>query len=215
MLKIAPSILSANLSDIKNEVKLVDKAGAEMIHVDIMDGHYVNNITFGPNIVRAIRPFTKKKIDVHLMISPVSYFVNDFINAGADIISFHPEADPHPIKTLEKIKNLNCKCGIAIHPKFDVFKFKKYFSIVDNVIIMTVVPGFSGQKFLKKQLKQIKLLNNYRIEKKFKFEIEVDGGINNQNSILCKNNGANIIVAGSYIYNQSQNKYKKLINSLR
>ena len=215
MIKIAPSILAANLVDIKEEVELVDKSGAEYIHIDIMDGHYVPNITFGPNIVKSLRPITKKILDVHLMISPVANYIDDFINAGADIISFHPEADQNSKEIIQIIKSNNCKAGIAIHPKINISEIIQYLNHIDLVVVMTVVPGFGGQKFMETELIKIKELKKIKNEKKLNFEIEIDGGINNQTAKICKESGADVLVAGSYIFSKDEKEYKNMIDSLR
>ena len=215
MIKIAPSILAANLIDIKDEVKSVDTDGAEYIHIDIMDGHYVPNITFGPNIVKSLRPITKKVLDVHLMITPVAKYIDNFINAGADIISFHPDADEASLDIIRHIKSSNCKAGIAIHPDIKISEITQYLEIVDLVVVMTVIPGFGGQKFMESEVTKIIELKKIKDNKKLSFEIEIDGGINKESAEICKKNGANVLVAGSYIFSNTKENYKNMIESLR
>jgi len=215
MIKIAPSILAADLMNMKEEIELIDTYGAEYIHIDVMDGQYVENIAFGPNIVKSLRPITKKILDVHLMITPVAKYIDAFIKAGADIISFHPDADKNSKDIIKQIKSNNCKVGIAVHPKIKISDIEIFLDDIDCVIVMTVVPGFGGQKFMHSEVKKITELDNIKKQKNLKFEIEVDGGINHETGKICRDKNANILVAGSYIFSSGKNNYKKMINSLR
>ena len=215
MIKIAPSILAADIMNMKEEIELVDKNGAEYIHIDVMDGHYVDNIAFGPNMVKSLRPFTKKVLDVHLMITPVAKYIDAFIEAGADIISFHPDADKNTQDIIKQIKSNNCKVGIAVHPKIKISDIEIFLDDIDCVIVMTVVPGFGGQKFMHSEVKKITELDNIKKQKSHKFEIEVDGGINHETGKICRDKNANVLIAGSYIFSSGKENYKKMINSLR
>ena len=215
MIKIAPSILAADLMNMKEEIELVDNYGAEYIHIDVMDGQYVENIAFGPNIVKSLRPITKKILDVHLMITPVAKYIDSFIKAGADIISFHPDADKNTQDIIKQIKSNNCKVGIAVHPKINISDIEIFLDDIDCVIVMTVVPGFGGQKFMHSEVKKITELDYIKKQKNLKFEIEVDGGINYETGKICRDKNANVLVAGSYIFSSGKENYKKMINSLR
>jgi len=215
MIKIAPSILAADLMNMKEEIQLVDNYGAEYIHIDVMDGHYVENIAFGPNIVKSLRPVTKKILDVHLMITQVSKYIDAFIKAGADIVSFHPDADKNSKDIIKQIKSNDCKVGIAVHPKINISDIEIFLDYIDSVIVMTVIPGFGGQKFMHSEVNKIIELNNIKKQKNLKFEIEVDGGINHETGKICRDKNANVLVAGSYIFSSGKENYKKMINSLR
>jgi len=213
MVKIAPSLLSADFSCLGKEVDDVTEAGADLIHFDVMDGHFVPNLTFGPMVLAAIRKYSPLPFEAHLMITEPEKYWKNFADSGADIIGVHIECEINHRELIEEIKKYGKKVCIVINPPTPVEKIYPFLEIVDEVLIMTVNPGFGGQKFIQEVVSKIKKLSRIKKEKGLEFDIEVDGGINNQTIKIVKEAGANVIVAGSYIF-KSKN-YKEAIESLR
>ena len=214
-IKISPSILSADFSKLGNEIQDLEKAGADLIHIDVMDGHFVPNITIGPEVINKLRKFTSLPFDVHLMISPVHNFIKNFADAGADIITIHPEATDNLIASIEKIKSFNKKVGISLNPKTSVDKVLPVLNLIDLVLIMSVNPGFGGQKFIETTLNKVQVLRKEIDKKKLATQIEIDGGINFENAKKAREAGVNILVSGTTIFKENKGNLKKNIQLLR
>ena len=214
-IKISPSILSADFSKLGNEIKDLEKAGADLIHIDVMDGHFVPNITIGPEVIHKLRKYTSLPFDVHLMISPVNNFIKNFAEAGADIITIHPEATNNISESIKKIKSYGKKAGVSLNPETKVDEVMPILNMIDLVLVMSVNPGFAGQKFIKETLEKVKILRKEIDIKKIKTEIEIDGGINFDNSKLAIAAGVDILVSGTTIFKQNEGDLKKNIKLLR
>ena len=214
-IQISPSILSADFSQLGKEIKRLEESGADMIHVDVMDGHFVPNLTIGPPVIKALKTKSSIIFDVHLMISPVHKYIEAYSNAGADIITIHPEATDNLQSSISKIKELKKKVGISLNPETKIDVITKYLDQIDLVLIMSVNPGFGGQKFMPEVLIKIKNLKKIQIEKKLNFDIEIDGGINFENSKSAIDAGANILVSGTTIFKSNNGDIKKNIELLK
>ena len=214
-IKISPSILSADFSQLGNEIKRLEDGGADMIHVDVMDGHFVPNLTIGPPVIKALRNYTKLPFDVHLMITPVHKYIKNYAEAGADIITIHPEATNNLKESINHIKKLGKKVGVSLNPDTKINKIKELLSQINLVLIMSVNPGFGGQKFIPDVLEKVKELKKIKDQKNFNFDIEVDGGINFSNSKIVLEAGADILVSGTTVFKENDGDIKTNIEKLK
>ena len=214
-IKISPSILFADFSKLGSEIQNLEKAKADLIHIDVMDGHFVPNITIGPEVINKLRKYTSLPFDVHLMISPVHDFIKNFAEAGADIITIHPEATNDLVSSIQKIKSFNKKVGVSLNPETSVKKVLPVLKLIDLVLVMSVNPGFGGQKFIKNTLEKVKILRKEIDTKKLKTQIEIDGGINFENAIMAKKAGVDILVSGTTIFKENGGNLEKNIQLLR
>jgi ribulose-phosphate 3-epimerase len=214
-IQISPSILSADFSQLGNEIKRLEEGGADLIHVDVMDGHFVPNLTIGPPVIKALKKNCSIKFDVHLMISPVHKYIDAYADAGADIITIHPEATDDLSASIKKIKDLGKKVGVSLNPETKVSIIKDHLEQIDLVLIMSVNPGFGGQKFMPEVLDKIKELKNIQKKQNIDFDIEIDGGINFENSRMAIEAGANILVSGTTIFKSNNGDIKKNIDLLK
>jgi ribulose-phosphate 3-epimerase len=215
MVLISPSILSADFAKLGEEVHAIDEAGADWIHIDVMDGHFVPNLTIGPGVVKALRPHTAKPFDVHLMISPVDNFLDGFAEAGADIITVHPEAGPHVHRTVQHVKSLGKKAGVSLNPATPAKMLDYLLEEIDLVLVMSVNPGFGGQKFIASQLRKIESIANQIVKKNLVVDIEVDGGIDAATATLAIDAGATVLVAGTAAFRGGPGQYAANIAALR
>jgi len=214
-IQISPSILSADFSQLGNEIKRLEEGGADMIHVDVMDGHFVPNLTIGPSVIKSLRNYTKLPFDVHLMIKPVHKYIKSYAEAGANIITIHPEATDSLKDSIKHIKELGKKVGVSLNPDTKTDIIKEFLSELDLILIMSVHPGFGGQKFIPEVLSKIEELKNIKLKENLKFDIEVDGGIDFNNSKLAVKAGANILVSGTTIFKKNNGDIKKNIEILK
>jgi len=214
-IKISPSILSADFSKLGSEIQNLEKAKADLIHIDVMDGHFVPNITIGPEVISKLRKYTSLPFDVHLMIAPVDKFIKNFADSGADIITIHPEATDNLENSIKKIKTLKKKAGVSLNPETSIEKVLPVLKQIDLVLIMSVNPGFGGQKFIKETLEKVKILRKEIDSKKYNAEIEIDGGINFENAKMAKEAGVNILVSGTTIFRENNGDLKKNIQLLK
>ena len=214
-IQISPSILSADFSKLGDDIKRLEDNGADMIHVDVMDGHFVPNLTIGPPVIKSLRKYTSLPFDVHLMIDPVHKYIKDYSDAGADIITFHPEATENVSETINLIKSLNKKVGISLNPNTEIKAAEEYLDKVYLILIMSVYPGFGGQKFITDVVQKIKDLDKIRNERKLNFKIEIDGGINFETSKIAIESGVDILVSGTTIFKENNGDLKKNIKTLK
>ena len=214
-IQISPSILSADFSQLGNEIKRLEEGGADMIHVDVMDGHFVPNLTIGPPVIKALKKHSSMLFDVHLMISPVHKYIEAYSDAGADIITIHPEATDNLKESILKIKELKKRVGVSLNPETSIDVILDHLEQIDLVLVMSVNPGFGGQKFMPEVLNKIKELKKIQQEKKLSFDIEIDGGINFENSKIAIEAGANILVSGTTVFKSNNGDIKKNIELLK
>ena len=214
-IQISPSILSADFSQLGNEIKRLEEAGADLIHVDVMDGHFVPNLTIGPPVIKSLRKYTKLPFDVHLMIDPVHKYIKAYSDAGADIITFHPEATENILETINLIKSLNKKVGISLNPDTEISAAEAHLDKIDLILIMSVYPGFGGQKFIGEVVKKIEDLDQIRNSKGLNFKIEIDGGINFETSKIALKAGVDILVSGTTVFKENNGDLEKNIKTLK
>ena len=214
-IQISPSILSADFSQLGEDIKRLEKSGADMIHVDVMDGHFVPNLTIGPPVIKSLRKYTSLPFDVHLMIDPVHKYIKDYSDAGADIITFHPEATKNTQETINLISSLSKKVGISLNPDTEISIAEEYLDKIDLILIMSVYPGFGGQKFINRVVKKIVELDKIRSQRRLNFKIEIDGGINVETSKIAIDAGVDILVSGTTVFKENNGDLKKNIKILK